>query len=414
MKNLFLILALALIPTVAYGQSASNNCKLKNGPCIIGSLTTSSTGDVTAGDDVIAGDDITAGDDIFVTDDAVVGGSVSINYGGVPGPYGLNIADAHIYHVGGGELAYIMALDSTAYNRDHPIWSLGRIIEGGVGESNYRLCYQDDTFTEQCHFVWEGRTGTWATVSSGRNSSAEGYTFPNQVDVSWRINMYPVPRVELGPNGAQAAIGAMSCATNVITVVSDEDHGFSVGDTVTESEATDVSETNNQYDSTGTPYTIASVADATHFTYAKTCTDGLLNVAKHVFSDATDVYMEREATNTLAFGVGGNDKLKLYSDAMVIQGGVYLAAPYTDNSGSPGATTIDKMMGKAAVASGATSVVVTNSTITTASVINITPMDIDTTCVTYKALAGTGSFTVTCVAAATANWRFQWTAIKGF
>lgn len=86
--------------------------------------------------------------------------------------------------------------------------------------------------------------------------------------------------------------------------------------------------------------------------------------------------------------------------------------PTTDNSASPGATTISKNTGKAAVASGASSVVVTNTLVTAASDVFITPMDLDTTLTVWKAVAGSGSFTVTGNATATAAWRFQFWVVN--
>lgn len=84
----------------------------------------------------------------------------------------------------------------------------------------------------------------------------------------------------------------------------------------------------------------------------------------------------------------------------------------TDNSAAPGATTINKLAGKAAVAAGAGNVTVTNSLCAVGDSVQITPMDIDATGVTYKAVAGAGSFVVTLGAGPTANWRFQFLVTK--
>jgi hypothetical protein len=88
------------------------------------------------------------------------------------------------------------------------------------------------------------------------------------------------------------------------------------------------------------------------------------------------------------------------------------AVGVTDNSASPGATTINNPSGKAAVAAAASSVVVTNNLLTTTDRVILTPLDIDSTCTGYKAVAGTGSFTVTMNANCTAAWKFQFLVLR--
>lgn len=87
------------------------------------------------------------------------------------------------------------------------------------------------------------------------------------------------------------------------------------------------------------------------------------------------------------------------------------AAP-GDSSASPGAATINQPSGKAAVAAGASSVVITNSTVTTSSHIFITPLDIDTTLKEWKVAAANGSFTFTGNANATAAFKFQFLVVN--
>lgn len=85
----------------------------------------------------------------------------------------------------------------------------------------------------------------------------------------------------------------------------------------------------------------------------------------------------------------------------------------TDNSGSPGATTISKPSGRAAIASGASSVVVTNTLVTAASVVVV---QLETSAAGIGGLVcvpGAGSFTVTsvdgvgAVTVTTANCKFS-------
>ena len=84
----------------------------------------------------------------------------------------------------------------------------------------------------------------------------------------------------------------------------------------------------------------------------------------------------------------------------------------TDNSGTPDDCTINKPSGKAAVAIGDSACVVTNSCVTTSSIIIITPLDIDATLVNWKAVPASGSFTVTGNTTATAAWKFQFLVLN--
>ncbi len=79
---------------------------------------------------------------------------------------------------------------------------------------------------------------------------------------------------------------------------------------------------------------------------------------------------------------------------------------------SPGAQTTLYAAGIAAIAALAASVVITAPLCDVGDIVMITPLDIDTTLVQYKAVAGAGSFTVTGNAAATATWKFAWEIIK--
>jgi hypothetical protein len=75
----------------------------------------------------------------------------------------------------------------------------------------------------------------------------------------------------------------------------------------------------------------------------------------------------------------------------------------TDSSGTPGAATINKPSGKVAIAAGAASVVVTNSTVTAASIVLAIVQVSDATLTTINSVVpAAGSFTITGNAAATA------------
>lgn len=81
----------------------------------------------------------------------------------------------------------------------------------------------------------------------------------------------------------------------------------------------------------------------------------------------------------------------------------------TDSTASPGAATINKPTGKSSVANGAASVVITNSLVTTASSVSLTPMGYTANCEGVYVTVAAGSFTVTCPGGnAAADFPFSW------
>lgn len=86
---------------------------------------------------------------------------------------------------------------------------------------------------------------------------------------------------------------------------------------------------------------------------------------------------------------------------------------YTDSSGTPGAATINRPLGRSAIAMGASSVVVTNSLANATSQVDITPEDLDATLTAWKVTYASGSFTVTGNAVSTAVWKFRWKLSRG-
>jgi hypothetical protein len=83
----------------------------------------------------------------------------------------------------------------------------------------------------------------------------------------------------------------------------------------------------------------------------------------------------------------------------------------TDSTGTPGAATIDRPIGKSSIAAAASSVVITNNLVTALSHIVITPMENGTSNAefrNFKVTPAAGSFTVTVNAATTVAWPFAW------
>lgn len=80
----------------------------------------------------------------------------------------------------------------------------------------------------------------------------------------------------------------------------------------------------------------------------------------------------------------------------------------TDSTATPGAATINKPIGKSAIAAGSASVTITNSLVTTGSHIIFSPHNSDLTCKELYVIPGAGSFTLSGSAAATATLAFSW------
>lgn len=100
------------------------------------------------------------------------------------------------------------------------------------------------------------------------------------------------------------------------------------------------------------------------------------------------------------------------SGNLTINGALSLA-DFVDDSATPGPRTLNAPRGKNTIASGAASVVITNSFVTTNSQILITLEANDVTATSVKScIPGSGMFTLTVNANATANLKFAWTVIN--
>ena len=109
-------------------------------------------------------------------------------------------------------------------------------------------------------------------------------------------------------------------------------------------------------------------------------------------------------SNTTCIGASSNTKTQIYGD--IILDKTVTAA------GTTGAQTINKTCGSVNFAAGATSLVVTDSRVTTASVIVATVATNDATMKTVLVVAAAGSFTIIANAAATAETRVNFIVIN--
>lgn len=104
-------------------------------------------------------------------------------------------------------------------------------------------------------------------------------------------------------------------------------------------------------------------------------------------------------------------RAQTFSGGISVTGALSLDA--TDASGTPGAATINKPAGKVAIAIGASSVVVTNSLVTSASIVLAVLQFADATANTIRSVVpGTGSFTINVNAAATAATKVAFVVIN--
>ena len=151
------------------------------------------------------------------------------------------------------------------------------------------------------------------------------------------------------------------------------------------------------------------IADgATAFTLASNCTylgastkasaDGVTN--ENVFGyNATGI-----GSNSCVLGSSAVTKCQIFGDIILDK--------TVTAGGTTGAQTINKTVGSVNFAAGATSLVVTNNRVTTASIIVATVATADATMKSVVAVAAAGSFTLTANAAATAETRVNFIVIN--
>lgn len=105
------------------------------------------------------------------------------------------------------------------------------------------------------------------------------------------------------------------------------------------------------------------------------------------------------------FSVANNTPTNLF--AVAFNGSIQL--PSTDSTGTPGNATINQATGRSSIAAAASSCVITNSLVTAASHVFISPRTRDATgLLPLVTTIGAGSFTVTTTAGCTANLVFDW------
>jgi len=122
----------------------------------------------------------------------------------------LHIGDGHVLIEGGGETQLIFKRDfkltqGPSGNSTNPMFKLGRIIEAGDGDPEFRALYSDDEMAALGNY--DGRTvfefdrkGIVASVQPFLGSHFEGFLY-NDSEPHFRLNSWPSMQLEMGTGG---------------------------------------------------------------------------------------------------------------------------------------------------------------------------------------------------------------------
>ena len=158
---------------------------------------------------------------LYVRDDGNIGIGLQ-----TPGQK-LHIGDGNFLIEGGGETAIIMKRDITYRDgpsgiSQNPIFHLGRIIEAGDKDPEFRVLYSDDNTLERSVFEFD-RKGIVASVKQDRGSHFEGFITGNDEEPVFRLNSYPKMRFEMGEGGSDSVDVAMQReSANTLTFITDK------------------------------------------------------------------------------------------------------------------------------------------------------------------------------------------------
>lgn len=116
------------------------------------------------------------------------------------------MGDGNILIEGGGETAVQFKRDVTytggpSGDSPNPIFHMGRIIQAGDGDPEFRVLYSDDNTTEERSVFEFDRKGIVASVKTDRGSHFEGFITTTDEEPVFRLNSYPAMRLEMGAGG---------------------------------------------------------------------------------------------------------------------------------------------------------------------------------------------------------------------
>jgi hypothetical protein len=125
----------------------------------------------------------------------------------VPAPgQKLHLGDGNFLIEGGGETALIIKRDDTYSGgpsgiSQNPVFQLGRIIQAGDRDPEFRFLYSDDNTLERSVLEFD-RKGIVASVKQDRGSHFEGFISGDDPEPIFRLNSYPKMRLEMGNGGS--------------------------------------------------------------------------------------------------------------------------------------------------------------------------------------------------------------------
>lgn len=159
-------------------------------------------------------------DDIIILD-----GNVGINVT-TPGQR-LHLGDGNFLIEGGGETGVKIKRDITftggpSGTSQNPIFDLGRIIQAGDGDPEFRFLYSDASTSERSVFEFD-RKGIVASVKPDRGSHFEGFISDTDPEPIFRLNSYPKMRLEMGNGGSSPVdVAIQRETTGTLTVLTDD------------------------------------------------------------------------------------------------------------------------------------------------------------------------------------------------
>jgi hypothetical protein len=129
----------------------------------------------------------------------------------------LHIGDGNLLIEGGNETAVKIKLGKTFTSTvsgvsQNPVFELGRIIQAGDGDPEFRFLYSDDNNPERAVLEFD-RKGIVASVKTKRGSHFEGFISTTDPEPIFRLNSSPKMRLEMGNGGSAPVDVAMERTT---------------------------------------------------------------------------------------------------------------------------------------------------------------------------------------------------------
>ena len=154
-------------------------------------------------------------------------GNVGIGLSSAPGEK-LHLGDGNILIEGGGETALKIKEDAiftggSSGTSQHPIFEIGRIVQAGDGDPEFRLMYSDDNQPVSRSVLEIDRKGIVASVKPAVGSHFEGFVSTPDAPATqpvFRLNSFPKMRLEMGSGGnTDVDVAVQREDTNTLTIL---------------------------------------------------------------------------------------------------------------------------------------------------------------------------------------------------